>query len=357
MKTLKKILSGIALTSALLLGYNANAQIKPVSISTETSIVENRIENKNTFGIPMQRVEINTEPVVVKYDSYFNLKGKNPDDVASIFFNKVYNKKDLSLDLGVLNVGNFNGKDELFFDVLATKKVNKTEATLEVGKSTREIAASREWVIVYFRNPKISADAGYFAQGSTFNTNTKIQKYAWLGYHDNHKYIALGNEIDRTWGFFGVKGYSDFGTFTLGKYDRNTGDVWIKSQTAVGDVNQKFYCTELFDVAASYFVVPAFHTKHFSPLSTKGDVALKLEYKKNGTTKTQETEAMIGTNKTPIQIGLGINTEYKDNSSTSNAVVELYKEFKIGKIDGSAECRYNNRTEDVAGYLMLKYKF
>ena len=356
MKKLQKLLSGILLSGALLCRYNANGQVAqttPIKVLTETSISA----NKTGSGIPMPRTAINTGQFSFKNDTYFNFKGKNPNDVTSLFYNKNYDKKNLSLDLGILNVGNFDGKDEIFFDASITKKQDNKNITLEIGKSIKKDCESREWAIVYLRNPKISGDIGYFAQGPTFKKNTEILKYAWLGYHNNHTYVALGNEIDRTWGFVGVKGYSDFGTFTLGKYDRQNGDVWIKSQTAIGDVNQKFYCTELFDVASSYFVVPAFHTKHFSPLSTKGDVALKVEYKKNGTTNVQESEIMIGTNKTPIQLSVGINTEYTSDATTSNAVIEAYKEFKIGKCDGSIEAKYNNRTEDLTAYLTLKYTF
>ena len=72
MKTLQKIVAGVALTGALLLGYNAKAQnvVVPTKVATETSI----IGSKDATGVPFHRTEIGNDAWTFKYDLNMNLK-------------------------------------------------------------------------------------------------------------------------------------------------------------------------------------------------------------------------------------------------------------------------------------------
>jgi hypothetical protein len=74
---------------------------------------------------------------------------------------------------------------------------------------------------------------------------------------------------------------------------------------------------------------------------------------------TYESEILLATSKTPfVQLGLGVNTEYKNHSSKSGFAIELYKDFKIGKkFNALAEYRYNSRAKGSTAYIKMGYKF
>ena len=350
MKTLQKIVSGIALVGALAFGYQANAQIK---LSTETQMINNGIGS----GIPLHRTVVETKPITVKYDKTTALgNGADPVDVEAIFLNDLFSNDNTNVGAYMINVGNFNRNDEQFFGAWMSKKYDDITATLEAGKGSRATGSPREFAIGYFRSPIFSGDIAYFAQGSTFGKN-EIKKYAWGAYHDKHAYVGAGRNVKINLGLLGLKGFDDFGSFTYAIRDEKTGDVRIRSQTAARNVNKSFFNSGLFNVAANYFTLPAFFTRHFSPLSTKGDLTLKLEYKKSGATGAEEREVLLGTNQTPVQISLGINNEKKNNTSVSGLAVELYKDFNIAGIKGDVEVRYNARTKDLQTYVKAAYEF
>jgi hypothetical protein len=319
-------------------------------VSTETAATAD--------GIPMHRTEIVNNNVTVKYDAKFRTKPTDaPVDIGGISFDKIYSDSTINIAAGLTSVGNLDKETEYFLDASITKQYGDITATLDIGKGARSTGPSREYLIGVFRHPNVSSEIGWFPQGSTFNKHTEILQYEWVALHNDNAYVGGGNEVDRTWIFAGIKGMEDFGTFAFAKYDRKSGDVWVKSQTAYGNADRGFFSTETFNVAASYLCVPPFFVKHFSPISTKGDAALKIEYKNCPSTGNAESEVMLGTNTTPIQVGIGVNTGYKGNTSISNVVAELYKEFSVAGIKGSVEVRYNNRTGDASGYVKLSKEF
>lgn len=348
--SIKKTLTGIVLAGALAFGCRANAQTK---LSTETQIIDNKVG----LGLPLQRTTIESKPLTLKYDKT-SAMGNNADpaDVGAIFIDDIALGNNTTGGAYIMNCGNFDGKDEIFPGIWVKKKFNDIIATLEAGKGVRSTGSPREYAIFYFRSPTISGDAAYFAQGSTFGKND-IWKYGWLTYHDKYIYAGAGRNVKKNLGFLGLKGFDDFGTFTYAMRDEVTGNVNIRSQTAAGNVNKFFFNNGLFDIAANYLTLPAFFTKHFSPLSTKGNVSLKLEYKRVPSAGTEEKEILVGTNQLPIQISLGINSEKKNNHSVSGFVTELYKEFSIAGIKGDVEIRYNSRAKDLQAYVKAGYEF
>ncbi len=352
MKTIGKTLTGILLAGALALGTGrADAQSK---VSIETQAITNTVGS----GLPFHRTTIETQPITIRYDKTIGLgkNAKDPADAGAIFFNNLYSDSTSSLNAYAINVGSFNREDEQFFGAWASKKVEETELTFEVGKSARKTGPSREWGIAKVRGENISGDLAYFAQGSTFGKEDKFSYYMAC-YHDKNTYVGGGDNNGVSWTFGGIHGFEDFGTFAFGKHDPKTGEVWIKSQTAVSDVNKSFYNAGLFDFAADYLTLPAFFPIHFSPISTKGSAALKLEYKNFPSRKKAESEIMVATNQTPIQVGVGINTEYNPTGTTSGVALELYKDFNVAGIKGDFEVKYNGRTKDLQAYLKAGYAF
>ena len=190
MKTLQKIVSGIALAGALAFGYEANAQTK---LSTETQMINNGIGS----GIPLHRTVVETKPITVKYDKTTAL-GNNADpvDVGAVFLNDLFSNDNTNVGAYMINVGNFNRNDEQFFGAWMSKKYDDITATLEAGKGSRATGSPREFAIGYFRSPIFSGDIAYFAQGSTFGKN-EIKKYAWGAYHDKHAYVKAGKKLVR----------------------------------------------------------------------------------------------------------------------------------------------------------------
>ena len=213
------------------------------------------------------------------------------------------------------------------------------------------------YAIAAFKHPKTSVSAAYYTVAPK-----DTRYYGYAAYHDNNIYGVVGNNVKTTFAAAGTYDLKYFGSYTFITHNRENGNIWMKSQTAFGNVNNNVFCVKSLDKLSDIFTIPLFQPVHLDPVSTKGDYAIKLEYKKtpssDGEKKncTSETELMIATSKTPVQIGLGVNTSYKNNSSISNVAIELYKDFKLGKkFTGSIEGRYNNRTKETTGYLKMKY--
>jgi len=350
MKTLQKIIAGAALTGALLFGYNANAQkaIVPTKVSTETSL----IGSKDNSGVLMQRLETGNDAWTFKYDYSPKLNfDTKPVNVGLFSLNKLYNKNNWNVGVEGFQVGNFDGKDTWFVDAWVSKKHKDISAMLDLGLGFPDTKYTQVYAIASFKHPKTSL-CGAFYKVSPEET----RYYGYAAYHDHNVYGVVGNKVHTSFAMAGVYDLEHFGNLTFGTHNRETGDVWIKSQTAVGDVNKKFYSVGTFDLASDILSMPMFQPIHLGPLSTKGDYALKLEYKKNSAKNTHETEIMVATDKIPfVQVGVGLNTEYNCGKSISNIAVELYKEVKLGKFSGSAEARYNAKTSTATGYVKMAY--
>jgi len=355
MKTLQKIIAGIALTSALTFGYKANAQEQNVLVPTKVSTETSAINNKDVSGVPFQRVEAGNDAWSFKYDINMKLKPSDcPVNVGMLSLNKLYSNKNTSIGAEIFQVGKFNEKDIWFVDAFIAKKMGDISLMLDYGKGLQKDRQSKDYVIATLKHPKFSLEGCAYPQGSVLEKNVKTLWCGFGSYKGDNVYASLGNKVQTGYASAGLYGFKDFGQLLFGMKTRDNGDIWIKSQTALGDVNQAFFSKEMFEIASEYFAMPAYFPMHFSPISTRGNIALKLEYKKNS--GVPQTEIMLATDKTPVQIGLGVNTSYQNNSSISNVAIELYKDFKLGKkFTGSIEGRYNNRTKETTGYLKMKY--
>lgn len=334
MKTINKILAGIAAYAALTFG-SANAQ----TITTETGLAKNDAVN----GAAFQRIALSYNGTSFKYDKFLQPKDNEQFNV----FHTVASDKTGNIDAGVMYIG---PTKETFVDISGSKKFDNVKVSLELGHGWTE-GPSRQFAISRTTLPHATVELATVSS-KPINQDAQYNKYGWISLHDAHNYAAIGTEVDRTWGFWGIKGFDDFGTYTNAKYDRKTGDYKIKSQTAIDNVSQEFYSTEMFDIASNYFCVPPFFSKHLSPLVTKGNYTLKLEANVNGTTHDKELEVMVGKQTPIVDVGVGVNKLGSDKG----IALELYKRIQMGKFEGSAEYRFNKRSKEHTGYVTMKYK-
>ena len=360
MNALQKIIAGLAVAGTIASTTPTQAQqqasLTPTHAQTETSF---RSTDQVT-GTPLQRLVVNNDTWTFKYDRNAQMDAANkPNDIALLYLGKIATVKDINLGASAIIYGNHDGKDETFIDAYLTKHIGKASITLDIEKSFRPTGPSREYVALIAKHPRVNIAAGVWAQASFLKKqHDPLLAYGYVSVKNDHGYAAIGNKEHTGYAAAGIHGFENFGEFIFALNNRDLGTTWIKSQTAFGEASKGFYSNETFDVASAYFGMPAFFPIHFSPLSTKGSVALKLDYKHDNNAGTTETEAMLATNKTPIQLGLGINTLSLDGKIDSDVAIELYKDFKINdKLTGAAELRYNNRTKDVASYLTIGYAF
>lgn len=352
MKTLQKIIAGAAIVGASMFGYNASAQVAPTKIAAETSIVS----NKDMDGILMQRLETGNDAWTFKYDYHPKLGfDTKPVNAGMLSLNKLYDKKDFTIGIEGFQVGNFNGKDTWFVDAWGTKKYKDLSFMLDLGLGFPSDGYVQTYAIATFKHPKTTISGAFYKVDPE-----EMRYYGYAAYHDHNIYGVIGNKINTGFAMAGIYDLEHFGSLTFGTFDRKSGNIWIKSQTAVGEVNNGFYSVQTFDLASDILSMPMFLPVHLNPLSTKGDYALKLEYKRSADKKTHETEMMVSTDKIPfIQLGVGLNTEYSCGRSISDVAIEVFKEqaFKVAGKDMkySIESRYNNRTHELTGYIKFSY--
>lgn len=361
MNKAKKIIAGAAMVSQLLFASYAGAQEKksifaPTKIATETSISA----SKDCSGIPFQRAEIGNDYWTFKYDFNMKLKPSDcPANVGMFSLNKIYSKNNTIIGAEVLQVGKFDGKDTWFADAWLAGKKGKFSYMLDLGKGFPSEGKNRDYVISNLRHPKFSAMLAYYAMGGTFQKGVEIRKYAYLSYHDHNICAAAGNNVNTGFALAAIIGKEDFGHLSFITHNRKTGDIWFKSQTGLQNADQNFYSVSTMDLACDILGTPMFQPIHLGPASTKGEYAVKFEYKKHAASAAHEYEALVATKKLPlVQVGVGINSEYSSECKTKRgAVIEIYKPIKAGKFSASFEGRYNSRNSTATAYIKMSRTF
>ncbi len=356
MSKIKRIIAGATIASYLLFGGNTIAQDnkRKIILPTKAAIESSIISNKDMDGILMQRIETGNDDWTLRYDYNSKLNfDKKPANVGMLSLNSLYDKNNINVGAEVFQVGNLDGKDTWFVDAWASKKYKKTSFMIDAGLGFPSTKYLQTYAIASFNHPKTTI------KGAFYNVSSKETRYyGYISYHNHNIYASVGNKINTGFAIAGTYGFKSFGNMTFGTLDRKTGDIWIKSQTAIDNVNQKFYSAETFDLASDILSMPMFQPIHLNPVSTKGNYALKLEYKYSETRKSHETEVMLATKKIPfIELGVGVNTEYKENCTNSSFALELFKEVRFGKFSGSAEARYNHRTKTGTAYIKMSRTF
>ena len=351
MKSLRKTLTGLALLGALAFGYKtSDAQIK---IAAETSI-EN---TAGVVGVPLQRTIVDLGKIRIKYDKTTAPKGlKDPEDVGAIFYNNAYSSANTSVSAYIINVGNLDGKDEIFPGAWITNKIGNTTAIIEAGKSIRKTGPSREYVLTYLRGENFSGDAAYFAQGSTFGKND-IYKFVWGAFHNDGIYLSVGRNINKNVASLGTSSSKNFGSYTYAIQDGSNNDLQINSECSVGNVDNEYYSTGMFNTLSNYNTLPSFFSQRFNPVSSRGDASLSCDYWNSPTANTSELEMMIGTNQPLMAFGVGFDVEKKGGATTKGLTLQAYKKISLGNFTGDLEFKCNSRTNDLNAYFKAAYEF
>ncbi len=327
---------------------NLEAQTK---LSIETTLCYDKLQG----GIPLNRLEITNPTFSLKYDYKVDLtSGKPVNDVFGICFPKIIDKKTFSLDVSIIKLGDWNKSDQTILDLLATKKIGSVNITLEIGRAIGVETKPWDFIVSRAAHHLFTVEGGILSPDPLFAPSQK-KLYGWVAYHPKHLFIATGNEISRNWLLFGTKKYANFGNFSFFNYDRDNGNFWFRSQFGFQSVNQNFFAQDNYIVAASYLIVPPFFYKHFSPMSTKGKYALKLDGKRVG--KLETYEISVGRQFGQYgQVAVGINNE-NFKSERVGLILEYYKEFKLKNFKASAELRYEQLSAKFYGYIVLAYTF
>jgi len=356
MNTLQTIATGALLTGSTVFGLEANAQnvFTPTQIKTETSI----ISNNDVTGIPMHRTEIGNDFWTLRYDYDSKLNNsEKPANVGLFSLNKLYNKNGLKFGVELYQVGNFDGKDKWFLDASATKKFKENSINLFYGKGKPYDGPFEDYGGVIFNNPKLSAGATFYAYGPVFDKKTHTDYFGRVIYRGDHTYASFGNKVQNTFGSFGIHGFENYGEYIFGIQDRVTGNIWIRSQMGFGKVNKDFYNTNTFDVSTNYFTLPEFFQKYFTIPCSKASLVSYFDIKTKPMDNIVETEFGFGTDRTPIPVNIGVNTEYCGGKSKSGFTVGVSKELKFKKFNVVAEAQYNSRIKSAKAYVKAQYRF
>ncbi len=334
----------------------------PTNISMEGSITQS--PDANGSGVQDTKITFNNG-TFIRYVAQHDIKtGKEQGDVLTMF-GPEFSVAGITLGAGYLKTGDWNERDVHYLDLYGKKKfetsLGKIEGYLELGTGVGQKTHRQDFIISRLSHENFTAEGGFFSARGLIGTkwmdfdNTGI--YGWIAVHPEHGYLALGNNTNVTYGFAGIKGFKDFGEFAFAKYDRRTGDYWIKSQTGFGDVNQGFYSTEMFNIASNYFCLDQFNPMHLGPVSTKADIALKVEAK--GNEHGAKAFEVVAANRNDIlQFGIGINTQYgHDTEKKSGLIIEAFKPINIGDFKGAIEARYDGLNKKTHLYVIANYGF
>jgi len=310
----------------------------PFNIKLETGL-----SNVGAHPVKFQRGQISNKDFELKYD--FNGAGK---DVARLTVN-LPNK----MSVAFYNIGNMDGKDYAYWEASKVLKVGNNSTMLFDGGTG--IGKGREpeyFLIANIKNDKLFVEGAIYEKASRLKDLDK-SIFALAAYDFGHEYLGVGKNRNTLVGVAGVKDFKDVGMITYALYDKETKGWTISSQTAVGDVNQKFFSKDNFDFVTEYFAIPVFFPTHFTPQVTKGDYSIKI----NGTGLPGKTEleAKLGFRNEIVSVSAGVNTLNENGKTDVGAVIELYKPFKLFGADCYGEAKYNTRSGDITGYIGVNF--
>lgn len=343
MKEIVKIL--VLLT---LLASSSWAQFS--SLRTETTFQRDRVSK----GISVNRFQAGGV-VNIKYDLKRDLLGRKVvDDVLGIFAPNVIESNGYFLTPGIIKLGDWKKSDEVIGDLQITKDFNDLRLSLELGAGFRSTSAPRNFAVLRVSQDLFTLEGSFLSRYGykTINELTD-KKFYWLAFHPNDFFVSVGSEVDRTWILTGTKGLNSFGNLTLLNVDRTNKNFWFRSQTGFGEINQKFFCQDLYILATSYLVVPPFFYLHFSPISTKGTYAFKVDGRRTGEYEKWE---VIGAHQLGSigQVALGWQT---DINKENGVVVEYYNSFPLSDVFNlSLELKYEKITNCLSGFLTSNYE-
>jgi len=301
--------------------------------------------------LSIQRIEVKNSAFTVKYDYK-----ANGSDVLGIIIPKIWSNETSSLSGMIVKNGDGNSKDQFALDVWGHKKFGQLATMLEAGRILSPASQPWDFIGTRIAHGNFTVEAYVIAKHPI---NQRLNKddlyYAWIAYHPNHTFVALGKQDRQYWGYAGTKKLSHFGNFTFVNYQPETKNFWFKSQTGFGEINQDFFCQENYIIATSYLTIPLFYYLHFSPILSKGTLAIKVEGRQ--TAGLQNYEVMLGKQLSNNLFGfaVGINSEYNKSDLNLAPSFELYKSWKNHIGQCIIELRYDQLYQIGSAFLVIKY--
>ncbi len=373
MKTIKTILSGIALMAALNFGYKANAQdITPVKVSTVTDFQQTRLRD----GVRLQRTEIDAGDIMIKYDAKSNLNPNvskdNLSDVGGIYISNVLQGKDYDVGGGVTELGNWDSKSQAILYGWAEMNFDQYKAKFEKGHSIRTTAPMEFDILTvsnrYFSNDKINAIGqaffvsnngsmydGRYGKDANGNSNKEVHAYLTAG---NDNLAASVAEEDGTSHAIALGKYGkDAGAFAWFLTDRSKRNWALRTKLGFGNIDEKFFSYNTVVATDDVFLQPQLYEGHLSPGCTRGDASLSVTALGSG--KTTSLELVPGIRTDLIALGLGTYTEFTGNRSITGASASAFKKFSIGGLEMSVEGNYKSlgSNKGFNAYVTTGYKF
>ncbi|HZJ41717.1 MAG TPA: hypothetical protein VFD51_01750 [Patescibacteria group bacterium] len=317
------------------------------SVNLESTI---KVDKTGTL-LSTQRVEVKNSTFTLKFDYK-----ANGNDVLGIIIPKIWSNSTSSLSGMIVKIGDGNSNDQFAFDIWGNRKFGKLATMLEIRRIVSP--ANKPWNFIGTRLSYGNFTAEAYAVSKYQGNQGKTKKgpyYSWIAYHPSHAFVAIGKQDRQYGGYAGTKGLSRFGNFTFVNYQPDTKNFWFKSQTAFGNINQKFFCQETYILATSYLTVPLFYYIHFSPIVTKGTLTLKVEGRQ--TAGFQNYEVMMGKqlNNNLFGFAVGINSEYNKDDLNLSPSFELYKSWKNNIGQCIIELRYDHLHRVCSAFLAIKY--
>ncbi len=299
----------------------------------------------------IQRIEIVTKQVTIKYD----YKAKDRD-VIGLIFPTIYSDSTTTISGMAVKMGDGDRSDQYVADLWVTKQFGQFKTMLEVGRivSLEAIPWDYAGTRLSYGNFTVEAYAmGYHPVTEKLGKNDSY--FGWAAFHPQHAFVAVGQQDNGYWFFAGTRNLKDFGSLSFLNYNKANGNFWFRSQNAFGDVNQKFYALDNYIDATSYMVVPIFFYKHFSPIASKGNLAIKVDGRRTNGIQNWE---LIGSKKIGndwVRLAAGINSEFKEDKMRYAPSFELYKAFTKPYGKFIAELRYDFLYNTFSAYLIVKY--
>ena len=338
-KTIGRVITSLAMLYALNTGLNAQvidtAKGMPKSVTTETSITPS--------GVPIHGTSLKVGPLMIRHEA-------NKVDVTGVFLDNIVQKENFFVNGAILNVGNYDGKDEVFFDITSRANYDSITYGLEGGSSLRETGTPRQFAIATIENLPVKYGIKTSLEGALITKDPlqgqkENQHYGWIAAYNENLFASTGYAAGDKQVFTGIN-TKDFGQFTW--YKNNAAGGWqVKTRTSFGNVDDKFYNAGFQANATRLFTIPQFYDIHLKPSQTRGDYTLGFDVTND--TKGTVTKIVPGVKTSVGYLGVGAES----NSTSTGIYGSYYNNFNVLGIKGSVEANYNGRTKDVCGYVTI----
>lgn len=289
----------------------------------------------------------------VTYDYKRNIN-KQINDVFAVTAPSLFPVGKTSFNASVLHVGDWNKEDVSWVDLGVSYNSDQFACDLNFGQGMGRMQKPQSYFFGRLRfSDLVTTEGGFLSTpGYTKFSELTQDKYFWIALNPKHFFIALGNQVKTTWALAGTKEIKNFGSFSFLSVDRQSKDYWFRSQNAYGTINEGFFSQENYVLGTSTLVCPPFLFVHFSPLSTKGTYAFKVDGKKVGTV--EKWEVSVSRQFGPLgHLAIGAQREL---GKKNGIILEYYNSYAIGMYKISSELRYESISQRFTGYITMHYQ-